>query len=142
MKRSFNFAQVHPPRRGWHAGSCQVARAQRSFAREGRFFRLHLEGVDSLDDYLERHGDVPLPPYIARAARDADAERYQTVYARHAGRLRRRLPDLHFDDAMLAALARAGIEQAYVTLHVGAGTFQPVDSEDLTRHTMHASVTG
>ena len=133
----FQLRASHPP----HAGGMLLlpggARAT-VVAREGRFFRLHLGGVDSLDDYLERHGDVPLPPYIARAARDADAERYQTVYARHAGAAAAPTAGLHFDDAMLAALARAGIEQAYVTLHVGAGTFQPVDSEDLTRHTMHA----
>ena len=133
----FQLRASHPP----HAGGMLLlpggARAT-VVAREGRFFRLHLTGVDSLDDYLERHGDVPLPPYIARAARDADAERYQTVYARHAGAAAAPTAGLHFDDAMLAALARAGIEQAYVTLHVGAGTFQPVDSEDLTRHTMHA----
>src|SRR5580765_402259 len=107
-------------------------------ARDGRFFHLRLEGIASLDDYLERCGNVPLPPYIARAADEADAERYQTVYARHPGAAAAPTAGLHFDDAMLAALASAGVESAYVTLHVGAGTFQPVESEDLARHTMHA----
>ena len=106
--------------------------------RDGRFFRLRLEGVDSLFDYLELHGEVPLPPYIARPAAAADASRYQTVYARHAGAAAAPTAGLHFDHAMLAALEAAGIASAFVTLHVGAGTFLPVETEDLARHTMHA----
>src|SRR5207245_573573 len=88
-------------------------------------------------EYLERHGEVPLPPYITRAAGEADAERYQTVYARHPGAAAAPTAGLHFDDAMLTALASAGVESAYVTLHIGAGTFQPVESEDLAQHAMH-----
>ena len=107
-------------------------------ARDGRFFRLRLEGVTSLFDYLERHGEVPLPPYIARSAGTDDQERYQTVYARHPGSVAAPTAGLHFDDAMLTSLADAGIASAYVTLHVGAGTFAPVDTEDLSRHRMHS----
>ncbi|MET0682408.1 MAG: tRNA preQ1(34) S-adenosylmethionine ribosyltransferase-isomerase QueA [Casimicrobiaceae bacterium] len=106
--------------------------------REGRFFRLRLEGAGPLFDYLERHGDVPLPPYIARAADAADASRYQTVYARHPGAAAAPTAGLHFDEAMLGELALAGIATAFVTLHVGAGTFQPVETEDLAAHQMHA----
>jgi S-adenosylmethionine:tRNA ribosyltransferase-isomerase len=107
-------------------------------ARDGRFFRLRLGGRRPLFDYLERHGDVPLPPYIARAADAADASRYQTVYARHPGAAAAPTAGLHFDEAMLDELAAAGIATAFVTLHVGAGTFQPVESEDLAAHRMHA----
>ena len=106
--------------------------------RDGRFFRLRLEGTGPLFDYLDRHGSVPLPPYIARAAGVADAARYQTVYARHPGAAAAPTAGLHFDEAMLRALANAGIASAYITLHVGAGTFQPVEAEDLGDHRMHA----
>jgi S-adenosylmethionine:tRNA ribosyltransferase-isomerase len=99
---------------------------------------LRLERTGALLDYLERYGEVPLPPYIGRAANAADASRYQTLYARHPGAAAAPTAGLHFDGAMLDSLASAGIAIAYVTLHVGAGTFQPVESEDLTRHTMHA----
>jgi len=133
----FQLRASHPPSPGGVLLLPGDARAT-VVARDGRFFRLRFEGVESLDDYLERYGSVPLPPYIARAADEADAERYQTVYARHPGAAAAPTAGLHFDDAMLAALASAGVESAYVTLHVGAGTFQPVESEDLTRHAMHA----
>ena len=133
----FQLRASHPPRPGGMLLLPGEVRAT-VVARDGRFFRLRLEGVASLDDYLERCGNVPLPPYIKRADDEADAERYQTVYARHPGAAAAPTAGLHFDDAMLAALASAGVEPAYVTLHVGAGTFQPVESEDLTRHTMHA----
>jgi S-adenosylmethionine:tRNA ribosyltransferase-isomerase len=133
----FQLRASHPPHSG---GVLLLPGGVRATVveRDGRFFRLRLDGVESLDEYLERHGKVPLPPYITRAADEADAERYQTVYARHRGAAAAPTAGLHFDDAMLAALGAAGIESAYVTLHVGAGTFQPVDSEDLARHTMHA----
>jgi S-adenosylmethionine:tRNA ribosyltransferase-isomerase len=98
--------------------------------RDGRFVRLRLAGVESVDAFLEQHGEVPLPPYIAHAATETDVERYQTVYARHPGAAAAPTAGLHFDDALLAALGAAGV--------VGAGTFQPVADEDLARHTMHA----
>jgi S-adenosylmethionine:tRNA ribosyltransferase-isomerase len=132
----FQLRASHPPRRG---GVLLLPGGVRATVveRDGRFFRLLLEGIGSLAEYLERHGEVPLPPYITRAAGEADAERYQTVYARHPGAAAAPTAGLHFDDAMLAALASAGVESAYVTLHVGAGTFQPVESEDLAQHAMH-----
>ncbi|HET7095892.1 MAG TPA: tRNA preQ1(34) S-adenosylmethionine ribosyltransferase-isomerase QueA [Casimicrobiaceae bacterium] len=133
----FQLRASHPPH---HGGVLLLPGGARATVveRDGRFFRLRLEGVESLAAFLEQHGEVPLPPYIARAAADADAERYQTVYARHPGAAAAPTAGLHFDEAMLEALRAAGVEFAYVTLHVGAGTFQPVDDEDLTRHTMHA----
>jgi S-adenosylmethionine:tRNA ribosyltransferase-isomerase len=133
----FQLRASHPPHPG---GALLLPGGIRATVveRDGRFFRLRLEAIGSLAEYLERHGEVPLPPYITRAAREADAERYQTVYARHPGAAAAPTAGLHFDDAMLAALARAGVQSAYLTLHVGAGTFQPVDSEDLTQHRMHA----
>jgi S-adenosylmethionine:tRNA ribosyltransferase-isomerase len=88
--------------------------------------------------YLERHGEVPLPPYIARPAAAADRERYQTVYARTPGAVAAPTAGLHFDATLLAALAARGVEVADLTLHVGAGTFQPLRSDDLDAHRMHA----
>jgi S-adenosylmethionine:tRNA ribosyltransferase-isomerase len=74
-----------------------------------------------------------LPPYITHAADAGDAERYQTVYARHPGAVAAPTAGLHFDDALLAALDERGVERAFVTLHVGSGTFQPVQVDDLDR---------
>ena len=100
--------------------------------RDERFFRLRFDVPTSLAAYLERHGAVPLPPYIARAPDAADEARYQTVYARHPGAVAAPTAGLHFDQALLAALrSPAASSFAYVTLHVGAGTFQPVRRDDL-----------
>ena len=132
----FQLRASHPPKPGGKLllpGDAQAT----VVARDGRFFRLRLEGAGPLFDYLERHGEVPLPPYIARAADAADASRYQTVYARHPGAVAAPTAGLHFDEAMLGELAAAGVATAFVTLHVGAGTFQPVESEDLAAHRMH-----
>jgi S-adenosylmethionine:tRNA ribosyltransferase-isomerase len=107
-------------------------------ARDDRFFRLRFHGAGGLVDWLEREGSVPLPPYIARDAGDDDASRYQTVYAKEPGAVAAPTAGLHFDEAMLAALEARGVSRAFVTLHVGAGTFQPVASEDLGQHRMHA----
>jgi S-adenosylmethionine:tRNA ribosyltransferase-isomerase len=106
--------------------------------RDERFFRLSFDLTTTLAVYLEQHGAVPLPPYIARAADSADAERYQTVYARHPGAVAAPTAGLHFDHALLAALRARNVRFAYVTLHVGAGTFLPVESEDLAQHRMHS----
>jgi S-adenosylmethionine:tRNA ribosyltransferase-isomerase len=89
-------------------------------------------------ELLEQHGHVPLPPYIQRVDIDADRERYQTVYAHNPGAVAAPTAGLHFDDAMLAALRQQGIESAHLTLHVGAGTFQPVRGDDIDSHVMHA----
>jgi len=106
--------------------------------REGRFFLLRFHGAGVLLDWLEQHGDVPLPPYIARPADADDVRRYQTVYARAPGAVAAPTAGLHFDEGMFAALAARGVGAAFVTLHVGAGTFQPVTSEDLAQHRMHS----
>ncbi len=104
-------------------------------AREGEFYRLRFPGDAA--ELIERHGRLPLPPYIERAAAIADEQRYQTVYAREPGSVAAPTAGLHFDDELLTAVRGAGAELAYVTLHVGAGTFQPVRSEDLSEHRMH-----
>jgi S-adenosylmethionine:tRNA ribosyltransferase-isomerase len=109
----------------------------RVLGREGEFYRLRFpEGAYALE-VLERHGSVPLPPYIAHAPEPEDAARYQTVYARAPGAVAAPTAGLHFDEALLAALADRGVEFAYVTLHVGAGTFQPVRVKSLSDHRMH-----
>jgi len=87
---------------------------------------------------LERHGHVPLPPYIERADAGEDVERYQTVFAERPGAVAAPTAALHFDIALLAALAARGVERTAVTLHVGAGTFQPVRSDRLDEHVMHS----
>lgn len=87
---------------------------------------------------LDRHGHVPLPPYIEHADQPEDEQRYQTVYARHPGAVAAPTAGLHFDDNILENLASHGIARAFVTLHVGAGTFQPVRDNDLSRHQMHS----
>jgi S-adenosylmethionine:tRNA ribosyltransferase-isomerase len=86
---------------------------------------------------LDQHGHVPLPPYIEHPDGTQDEQRYQTVYARHPGAVAAPTAGLHFDQALLEHLATLGIAQAFVTLHVGAGTFQPVRDNDLSRHHMH-----
>jgi S-adenosylmethionine:tRNA ribosyltransferase-isomerase len=86
---------------------------------------------------LDRVGHMPLPPYIDRPDEDADRERYQTVYARHAGAVAAPTAGLHFDQPLLEAIAARGVASAFVTLHVGAGTFQPVRVERIEDHHMH-----
>jgi S-adenosylmethionine:tRNA ribosyltransferase-isomerase len=87
---------------------------------------------------MEQHGHVPLPPYITHADTAEDARRYQTVFARNPGAVAAPTAALHFDEALLAALEAKGVQRASVTLHVGAGTFQPVKTEDIARHRMHS----
>jgi S-adenosylmethionine:tRNA ribosyltransferase-isomerase len=107
-------------------------------ARDDRMFRVRFDSAVPLLEWLERHGEVPLPPYIAHAGNDDDAERYQTVYAKNPGAVAAPTAGLHFDAAMLDALDRRGVERAFLTLHVGAGTFQPVQSARLEEHRMHS----
>lgn len=97
-----------------------------------------LEFNQDVLDALDQFGHVPLPPYIEHPDEPQDQERYQTVYARHPGAVAAPTAGLHFDDAMLAGLAQLGVAHAFVTLHVGAGTFQPVRDDDLDRHRMHS----
>ncbi len=87
---------------------------------------------------LEAHGHVPLPPYITHADGADDVSRYQTVFAQRPGAVAAPTASLHFDEAVLAALAERGVQRAQLTLHVGAGTFQPVRSETLAEHQMHS----
>lgn len=110
----------------------------RVLGREGEFFRVRFESQSDVLEYLERHGSVPLPPYIERSAAPEDAQRYQTVYARTPGAVAAPTAGLHFDEAMLARIAARGAKIAYLTLHVGAGTFQPVRSRDVSEHRMHS----
>jgi S-adenosylmethionine:tRNA ribosyltransferase-isomerase len=105
--------------------------------REREFYRLRLEGCDDVFALLERHGAVPLPMYVARPAGEDDAKRYQTVYARDPGAVAAPTAGLHFDAALLQALRDRGVSLAFLTLHVGAGTFQPVRAQDLAQHEMH-----
>jgi S-adenosylmethionine:tRNA ribosyltransferase-isomerase len=97
-----------------------------------------LEFSCDVAQFFERHGQIPLPPYIERGAEEADRERYQTIYARARGAVAAPTAGLHFDEATFAALRARNIAHAFVTLHVGAGTFAPVRVEDIDRHSMHA----
>jgi S-adenosylmethionine:tRNA ribosyltransferase-isomerase len=103
--------------------------------REGEFYQLRFP-ADALE-LIEHHGRLPLPPYIERAAANADEERYQTIFARERGSVAAPTAGLHFDAALLERLRNKGISIAHVTLHVGAGTFQPVRVHDLSQHHMH-----
>lgn len=104
--------------------------------RHEEFFELRFD--TRVLDALAAHGEVPLPPYITHAAEPEDEGRYQTVYARVPGAVAAPTAGLHFDDALLAALEAKGVKRVPLTLHVGAGTFQPVRVDDVTRHVMHS----
>mgnify|MGYP006276672121 CR=1 FL=1 len=104
--------------------------------RAGEFWQLRFDRP--VLEVLEAEGQMPLPPYIDRAPRDEDEARYQTVYARHPGSVAAPTAGLHFDEALLAALDARGVRRAFVTLHVGAGTFQPVRVDDVREHRMHS----
>ncbi|MDR5170467.1 tRNA preQ1(34) S-adenosylmethionine ribosyltransferase-isomerase QueA [Methylobacillus flagellatus] len=108
--------------------------------RHDDLFHLRILGDIPLLDLLERHGSLPLPPYITHDAESADEERYQTVYAREPGAVAAPTAGLHFDDAMLEGLRSLGVNIAYVTLHVGAGTFQPVRVDNISEHKMHSEL--
>ena len=105
--------------------------------RRDDLFELRFEGDLGVLDILAAHGEVPLPPYITHAPQADDESRYQTVYATEPGAVAAPTAGLHFDAAMLGALAAKGIDSARVTLHVGAGTFQPVRGDDISSHVMH-----
>jgi S-adenosylmethionine:tRNA ribosyltransferase-isomerase len=107
----------------------------RMLGREGDLFRLRFSS--GVLEFFEAHGEVPLPPYIVRLPDDADREQYQTVYARIPGAVAAPTAGLHFDHDLLAEIEARGIRRAFVTLHVGAGTFQPVRADDIDEHEMH-----
>lgn len=106
--------------------------------RDGALFCLSSEGGPSVIEILGSIGHMPLPPYIAREDEETDQERYQTVFASREGAVAAPTAGLHFTAEMLASLAEKGIQQAQVTLHVGAGTFQPVRAENIADHVMHS----
>ncbi|MCX7553970.1 tRNA preQ1(34) S-adenosylmethionine ribosyltransferase-isomerase QueA [Marinicella sp. S1101] len=108
-------------------------------ARQGMFYLVETVGDMALSELMESHGHMPLPPYISRAADETDDERYQTVYAddNEAGAVAAPTAGLHFDDELLAEIQAKGVQSAFVTLHVGAGTFQPVKTDDIEAHQMH-----
>jgi len=105
-------------------------------ARAGEFFTLAFP--DDVFALIEAHGRLPLPPYIEHAADAVDEQRYQTVYAKQPGAVAAPTAGLHFDEPLLQRLRDKGVQLAFVTLHVGAGTFQPVRSENLSEHKMHS----
>jgi S-adenosylmethionine:tRNA ribosyltransferase-isomerase len=105
--------------------------------RRGEFYVVEIEGDEPVAGVLDRIGHMPLPPYIERPVESADRARYQTVYAREPGAVAAPTAGLHFDEPMLTRLREAGVELAYVTLHVGAGTFQPLRVERIEDHRMH-----
>ncbi len=107
----------------------------RMLEREGDLFRLKFSS--GVLEFFEAHGEVPLPPYIVRLPDGADREQYQTVYARIPGAVAAPTAGLHFDDDLLAEIEARGVRRAFVTLHVGAGTFQPVRADDIDEHEMH-----
>lgn len=104
--------------------------------RDGPLFRFGFSGEPHA--LMQQHGHVPLPPYITHADTAEDAQRYQTVFARNPGAVAAPTAALHFDDAILAALEARGVQRVSVTLHVGAGTFQPVKTENIAEHRMHS----
>jgi len=119
------------------AGAC----GNISFRIEDRRDNLFVLSTDAgirITDILEKHGHMPLPPYIERSDETQDLDRYQTVYARQPGAVAAPTAGLHFDDDILNAIEDKGVKSAYVTLHVGAGTFQPVRSEHIQEHAMHS----
>ncbi|OZB38814.1 MAG: tRNA preQ1(34) S-adenosylmethionine ribosyltransferase-isomerase QueA [Alishewanella sp. 34-51-39] len=110
----------------------------RMVARHDSLFELEYLATEPVLSMLERLGHMPLPPYIARPDTEADKARYQTVYNQKPGAVAAPTAGLHFDEPLMAALQQKGIEFAYVTLHVGAGTFQPVRVDEISAHKMHS----
>lgn len=140
LGRDRALAQVrasHSPREGSTLIIADVIEAT-VLGRHGEFFELRFDGCDDVFALLEAHGSIPLPPYIERRPGMPDETRYQTIYAREPGAVAAPTAGLHFDEALLAALRLRGVQMAYLTLHVGAGTFQPVRVQDLARHEMHS----
>lgn len=108
------------------------------FARHGALFELKFHGEKSVLSILDEIGHMPLPPYIDRPDENSDRERYQTVYNEKPGAVAAPTAGLHFDDDLINEIKAKGVEVAFVTLHVGAGTFQPVKVDEIADHIMHA----
>ena len=115
--------------------SLQATVVGRDEATRGRILQFELPQGESLWQYLENYGQLPLPPYITN--HDSVSDRYQTVYAERAGAIAAPTAGLHFTPELLSELLHRGIEQTYITLHVGVGTFRPVEAEEITDHAMH-----
>jgi len=107
-------------------------------ARHDTLFELEFDRSENVLDILNDVGHMPLPPYIDRPDNEADRERYQTVYGEKPGAVAAPTAGLHFDDKLMTALKDKGVQMAFVTLHVGAGTFQPVRVESVDEHIMHS----
>ena len=117
-------------------GVIRIGEAEgRVTGRHEALFALHSETPWA--ELLAAQGEMPIPPYLERAALESDKQRYQTVFAKHSGAVAAPTAGLHFDEALLAAIRLCGVRTAEVTLHVGAGTFQPVRHENLAEHVMH-----
>ncbi|WP_421705702.1 tRNA preQ1(34) S-adenosylmethionine ribosyltransferase-isomerase QueA [Alloalcanivorax xenomutans] len=129
-------ASKSPKAGGWLEFDQGVAAEVRG--RRGELFHLAFTGCEQVLDALERIGHVPLPPYIDRPDEDTDLQRYQTVYAREPGAVAAPTAGLHFDEAFIEQLRGQGVETGFVTLHVGAGTFQPVRVDKVEEHHMHS----
>jgi S-adenosylmethionine:tRNA ribosyltransferase-isomerase len=108
----------------------------RVVSKEGDLWKVALPGPTL--EFFETWGEVPLPPYIHRTPDASDRQRYQSIFARHAGAVAAPTASLHFDEELIRAIEARGVKRAFVTLHVGAGTFQPVRTDDLGAHVMHA----
>jgi S-adenosylmethionine:tRNA ribosyltransferase-isomerase len=106
-------------------------------ANEQSFYTLFFEHEKTVGELLDQFGHLPLPPYISRSATSADEARYQTIFAKNSGAVAAPTAGLHFDELMLTKLQKMGVVTVYITLHVGAGTFQPVRSENINDHKMH-----
>jgi S-adenosylmethionine:tRNA ribosyltransferase-isomerase len=110
----------------------------RVVGREDELWRVEVPGPSEALEFFESWGEVPLPPYIHRSADANDRERYQSIFAREKGAVAAPTASLHFDAPLVAKLEAMGVARAFVTLHVGAGTFQPLRTDDLDAHKMHA----
>ncbi len=107
-------------------------------SRKDDFFVLVFDETIDVASFLQNHGHLPLPPYIQRSPDKNDSERYQTVFAKHLGAVAAPTAGLHFDSKILEALQKKGVQSSNITLHVGAGTFQPVRENDITSHQIHS----
>jgi S-adenosylmethionine:tRNA ribosyltransferase-isomerase len=123
-----------------HSTSLDVERSVsvEVLSRQDNLFELYFHDPRPVANILDDIGEVPLPPYIAHPANAEDEERYQTVYARNKGAVAAPTAGLHFDQALLDSLTDQGIESAFITLHVGAGTFEPMRADNIEDHTMHS----
>ena len=127
--------------KGPAVGTCLVTSTGSKFVTEGRdgpFYRLRIESKEGLAAVLDREGEVPLPPYIRRSPNRIDRCRYQTIFAEVPGAVAAPTAGLHFDRVLFTTLGQRGIATEFITLHVGAGTFQPIRTEDVQDHRMHS----